>query len=252
MKMNKKKIVKEIFSECPMAKTFRFYVDEYGDFNFQKEKDGIKEVFVIQDLYNAHLQIVFLTNVNETEYVTDLVDKSICKIDPAWGCEYKNEEEFRAIVLEAKRIFEEYSEEMFQKLSIPPKRDNSTPEMEKGLYENREQLIKDGMQFLGIEGVIGLEQVRMIVEKVKELQDKPFQEVVSDLILLSAVYGSIYCGTSHGEWKFDGEKVSIVNKKLFLIVKPLKEMIFTWESPEYEHLTDLCDFAWKKYNNYWY
>lgn len=248
--MNKKKIVKEIFNECPMAKDYKLYVND-GDYDFIKEEDGIRKIFTIQDLYGTHLQIVFLTNVHVAEYVTDLVDKSICSIDPVWGCEYKNEEEFRAIVLEAKRIFEEYSEEMFQKLSIPPKRDDSTPEMEKELYENREQLTKDGMHFLSIEGTGGLEQVRIIVEKVKELHDKPFEDVISDLIMLSAVYGSIYCETSHGEWKFDGEWVSIVNEKLFLRVKPLKEMIFTWESPEHEHLTDLCEFAWKKNNHYW-
>ena len=247
--MNKKKIIKEIFGECPMAKDYKLYVED-GDFHFIKEEDGIQKIFTIQDLYGAHLQIVFLTNVHVAEYVTDLVDKSICNIDPGWGCEYKNEEEFRAIVLEAKRIFEEYSEEMFQKLSIPPKRDDSTPEMEKELFENREQLIKDGIQYLGIEGTVGMKQVQMIVEKVKELHGKPFEDVISDLIMLSAVYGRIYCETSHGEWEFDGTIVSIVDKKTFLLVQPLKEMIFAWTSPEKENLTTFCELAWKKHNHY--
>ena len=208
--MNKKKIIKEIFSECPMAKDYKLYVED-GDYHFIKEEDSIRKIFSIQDVYATYLRIVFLTNVHVAEYVTDLVDKSICSIVPGWGCEYKNEEEFRAIVLEAKRIFEEYSEEMFQKLSVPPKRDNSTPEMEKKLYENREQLTKDGIQYLGIEGTVGMKQVQMIVEKVKELHGKPFEDVISDLIMLSAVYGSIYCETSHGEWEFDGTIVSIVD-----------------------------------------
>lgn len=248
--MNKKKIVKEIFNECPMAKDYQFSAND-GDYDFQKKEDGIVKAFTIQDLYGTHLRIVFLTNVHVAEYVTDLVDKSICRIDSGWGCAYKNEEEFRAIVLEAKRIFEEYSEEMFQKLSIPPKRDDSTPEMERELYENREQLARDGIQYLGIEGTLGLEQVRMIVEKVKELHGKPFEDVISDLIMLSAVYGSIYSEISHGKWKFEGEWVSIVDKKTFFRVEPLKEMIFAWTFPEKENLTTFCELAWKKHNHYW-
>lgn len=251
--MNKKKIVKEIFSECPMVRDYKFSVNEYGDFNFKTEKDGIKKMFKIQNVYDTYLRIAFLTNVRGTEYATDLVDKSICSIEPGWGCVYKNEEEFRAIVLEAKRIFEEHGEEIFHKLSIPPE-DNSTPEMEKELYENRERLKKDGIQLLGIEGSVGLEQqLRMIVEKVKELHDKPFQEVISDLILLSAVYGSIYCEVSDGEWKFDGVMVSVIKKRPPLSVSPLKEMIYTWKFPENQNITVSCALAlhelvrWKNY-----
>ena len=249
--MNKKKIVKEIFDECPLAKEYKFYVDD-GDFYFENQKDDIENDFFIQDVYGEYLRVGFMTNVNVTTYVTEWVDKKICNIVPGWGCEYKSEEDFRAIVLEAKRIFEEYSEEMFQKLSIPPERADSTPEMEKELYENREQLTKDGIQLLGIEGSVSQEQqLRMIVEKVKKLHDKPFQEVISDLILLSAVYGSIYCEISHGEWQFDGRWVTICNNELFLHTRPLKEIIYTWETPQYESLTSYCTFADKKYNHYW-
>lgn len=148
--MNKKKIVKEIFSECPMVRDYKFSVNEYGDFNFKTEKDGI--------------------------------------------------------------------------------------------------------QLLGIEGPVGLEQqLRMIVEKVKELHDKPFQEVISDLILLSAVYGSIYCEISGGEWKFDGVMVSVIKKRPPLSVSPLKEMIYTWKFPENQNITVSCALAlhelvrWKNY-----
>lgn len=250
--MNKKKIVKEIFSECPMAKDYKFYVDEDGDFHFIKEKNDIIKDFLIQDVYSKHLRIAFMTDVNETAYVTDWVDKNICNIDPGWGCVYKNEEDFRAIVLEAKRIFEEYSEDMFQKLSIPPERDDSTPEMERELYENREQLIKDGIRFLGIEGMSDLKRLHMIVEKLKELQDKPFQSVISDLIMLSAVYGSIYCEMSHGEWQFDGKMVSISNKELLLSTQPLKEIIYTWAYPQCVDLISRCTLADKKYNHCWY
>lgn len=249
--MDKKRIVKEIFSECSMTKNYKFFIDEDGDFHFEKEKGAIINDFFIQDVYDEYLRIGFMTNVNVTEYVTEWVDEKICSIVPGWGCEYKSEEDFRAIVLEAKRIFEEYSEEMFQKLSIPPERDDSTPEMEKELYENRERLTKEGIQLLGIEGALGLEQVHMIVEKAKELHDKPFQEVISDLILLSAVYGSIYCEISHGEWQFDGKQVTVRNNELFLRIRPLKEMIHTWEAPQYELITSYCIFADKKYNHYW-
>lgn len=249
--MNKKKIIIEIFTECPMVKDYKFYVDEDGDFHFEKEKDDIVNDFLIQDVYGEYLRVAFMTDVNETAYVTDWVDKNICNIVPGWGCEYKNEEDFKVIVREAKRIFEEYSEEMFQKLSIPPERDDSTPEMERELYENREQLIKEGIRFLGIDGIIGLKRVHMIVEKIKELQDTPFQSVISDLIMLSAVYGSIYCEISHGEWQFDGKMVSISNDELFLRTHPLKEIIHAWEAPQYELLTSKCTFADKKYNHYW-
>ncbi|MCM1267222.1 MAG: hypothetical protein NC302_04890 [Bacteroidales bacterium] len=239
MKINKKKIVKEIFADCPMAKTYRFYVDEYGDFVFE-EKGDIEKDFMIQDVYDTY-RIVFMTDVCGTEYATDLVDKSICNIDPIWkGCTYNNEEEFRTIIREARRIFEEHGEEMFQKLSVPPERDDSTPEMEKELYENRERLTKEGIQLLGIKGTESLEeQIRMIVEKVKELRDKPFQEAISDLLRLSAVYGNIYCEAVDGEWKFDGRMTVVATKKESLLkVYPLKTaIIYEWEFPQNEVLT---------------
>lgn len=249
--MNKKKIVKEIFSECSMVKDYKFFVDEDGDFHFEKEKNDIENDFFIQDVYGEYLRIGFMTNVNETTYVTEWVDENICSLVPGWGCEYKGEDDFRAIVLEAKRIFEQYSEEMFQKLSIPPERDDSTPEMERELYENRERLTKEGIQLLGIEGAIGLEQVHMIVKKTNELHDKPFQKVISDLILLSAVYGSIYCEISHGEWQFDGKQVTVRNNELFLRIRPLKEIIHAWENPQHELITSKCTFADKKYRHDW-
>lgn len=241
--MDKKKIVEEIFNGCSMIKDYKFYTDEYGDFNFEKGKDNIEKIFMIQNVYDTYLRIAFLTNVRGTEYVTELVDKSRCSFEPGWGCEYKNEKEFRIIVLEAKRIFEEYSEEMFSKLSVPPE-DNSTPEMERELYENREQFTKDGIKLLGIEEVVGPEQqLCMIVEKVKELHDKPFQEIISDLIPLSAVYGSIYCELLDGEWKFDGTMVSVVKRKSFLRTNPLKEVVYAWEFPEHQNLTGSCTLA---------
>ena len=56
--MNKKKIIKEIFSECPMAKDYKLYVED-GDFHFIKEEDGIQKIFTIQDVYATYLRIVF-------------------------------------------------------------------------------------------------------------------------------------------------------------------------------------------------
>lgn len=123
-----------------------------------------------------------MTNVKGPVDATAWVDKSICNINDMKLCEYNNEEEFRTIILEAKRIFEQYGDEIFQELSISPK-DISTPEMEKELYENRERLIKEGIRLLDIEGMIGLKRIHIIVEKIRELENKPFQMIISDLIM---------------------------------------------------------------------
>ena len=55
--MSKKKVIKEIFSECPMAKDYKLYVED-GDYHFIKE-DGIRKIFTIQDVYGTYLRIVF-------------------------------------------------------------------------------------------------------------------------------------------------------------------------------------------------
>ena len=86
------------------------------------------------------------------------------------------------------------------------------------------------------------------------MQNKPFQDVISDLMILSAVYGSIYCEMAHGEWQFDGEYTvirSIYKKNRVLNkLRPLANMIVIWKGSQYETLVSDCEYAEMKYNRW--
>lgn len=243
--MNKKEIIREILGE-ELAEQGYEYVYDDESYVFRKWEGNILKEIVIGDIYQKSIKIDFITNVNAGIDATKWVDRNKCRVNELGFCDYDNEEEFRQIILETKRIIEQYSEEVFKEICVLPT-DVSTPEMEKEFYENREQLIEQGIKLLGMEGMTGVNRIYVIIEKLKELQNKTFEEAISDLTLLSAVWGSIYCEMAHGEWQFDGEAALIKNKYL-PDNYPLKSMISTWKGSTYELLVSDCVYGEKQYN----
>ena len=245
--MNKKEIIQEILGEDLFAQGYEYVTDD-EEYVFRKREGRVQVSFWISDIYKKSLKIWFGSNIHMSIDATKWVDRNKCRINVLGFCDYDNESEFREIILEAKRIYEQYGEETFQELSVLPV-DVSTPEMEQELYEKREELNEQGIKLLGIEGVTGLERIYVIIEKLKELQNKPFQEVISDLMVLSAVYGSIYCEMTHGEWLFDGERV-LIKQKFSISCYPLKFMIKRWKNGQYQFFISECEYAETQYNRW--
>lgn len=243
--MNKKEIIREILGKELTEQGYEYVYDDES-YVFRKWEGNILKEIAIGDIYQKSIKIDFITNVNTGVDATKWVDRNKCRVNELGFCDYDNEEEFRQIILEAKRIMEQYSEEVFKEICVLPT-DVSTPEMEKEFYENREQLIEQGIKLLKMEGMTGVNRIYVIIEKLKELQNKTFEDAISDLILLSAVWGSIYCEMAHGEWQFDGTSTTIVNVSRFKGY-PLEDMISIWKGSAYEVLINNCVYAEQQYN----
>ncbi|MBP3475821.1 MAG: hypothetical protein J6K48_05835 [Lachnospiraceae bacterium] len=213
--MNKKEIIREILGRELTVQGYE-YVSDDESYVFRKWEAEILKEFVIGDIYQKSIRIDFMTNVNMGVDATKWVDRNKCRV---------NELGFLCV--------------------LPT--DVSTPEMEKEFYENREQLIEQGVKLLGIEGMTGANRIHVIIEKLKELQNKTFQDAISELILLSAVWGSVYCEMTHGEWRFDGTRTKIVNESS-IEGCPLKVMISIWKGSTYEVLINNCVYAEMQHN----
>ena len=149
--MNKKEIIQEILGEDLITQGYEYVTDDEA-YVFRKREGKVQLSFSISDIYKKSLKIWFGSNIHMSVDATKWVDRNKCRVNVLGFCDYDNESEFREIILEAKRIYEQYGEETFKELSVLPV-DVSTPEMEQELYEKREELNEQGIKLLGIEGV---------------------------------------------------------------------------------------------------
>ncbi len=245
--MKRAKIIKESLYDYLTEKGYT-YISERNTWVFRKEEGELKKDIVIHDMYGAAVKFDFGTTVGSTDGIP-YMDKSAVRINSLGFCEYENEEEFRAIVAEIKKVIIKHGKKIFEEISVISEEQRLEWEMEEQFFENHEQYIERGRTYLGITEEKGEELLNLIIERLKELQGKSLQEVREELFMLSAIYGQIYVEEFEGEWVYCDDCCGVESKGVYHA--PLSEIRLTWEQNSdnsYQILISNYYYSVDKYN----
>jgi len=245
--MKRAKILKESLYDYLTEKGYT-YISERNTWVFRKEEGELKKDIVIHDMYGAAVKFDFGTTVGSTDGIP-YMDKSAVRINSLGFCEYENEEEFRAIIAEIKKVIVAHGKEIFEGISVISKEQRLNWEMQKQLFENHEQYIEKGRTYLGIKKEKGEELLNLIIERIKSLQGKSLQEVKEELFMLSAIYGQLYVEEFEGEWVYVYKRCGIESKAMYCV--PLTKIKLTWEQNSdnsYQILISNYYYSVDKYN----
>ena len=246
--MNKTKIVKEILLDDMQKKGYSYQYDQEM-WIFEKQEEKLKKIIYVMDVHRESIKFVFDTNAYGQKQIEgiDFVNKQKMKIDGLRCCAYTNEDDFRQIMYEIKRVIEEKGDEIFAEISEPITEVIATPELQKQLFESYEELAVKGKIFLGIENKQEKDKIVDLVEYLERTrQTKSFQEVKDDLVMLSAVFGEICREKSQGEWIFQRNCCYVKIKKSELML-PLNLIFMAWESNDFLNLNYYYDLVSGKY-----
>ena len=202
------------------------YISDRNIWVFRKEEGEITKEIAIYDMYGEAVDFDFRTTVGGAEGIP-YMDSSKVRLNDQGFCDYRNEEEFRILIDEIKRIIMTRGEEIFNEISVISEEQRLTWDMEKEFFESYEQLIESGSTFLKIKNETGEEKLKIIIEQLKKLHGKSVQEVRKELLMLAALYGQIYMEEFEGEWKY-------INRYCVMDYKggkfrPLEELILYWK-----------------------
>lgn len=223
--MKRAKIIKESLYDYLTEKGYS-YISDRNTWVFRKKEGELEKEIVIHDMYGAAVKFDFGTTVGGTDGIP-YMDKNAVRINSLGFCEYENEEEFRAIIAEIKKVIVTQGKEIFEEISVISEEQRLNWEMQKQLFENHEQYIEKGRTYLGIKEEKGEELLNLIIERLKSLQGKSLQEVEEELFMLSAVYGQLYVEEFEGEWVYVYERCGVESKAMYHV--PLTEIRLEWE-----------------------
>ena len=236
-RINKTKIVKAVVLPYLQEKGYSYHYEQEMWIFTKFEGTLKKEIYVI-DVHNEFLKIGFHTNAYGQKGVEGLpfVRKENFDVHRMGCCAYKNEEDFRAIICEFRRVIEEHSEEIFAEISEPTTEVIPTAELQKQLFDNHAELAMKGVEFLGIENKSGKDRIDAIVVRLEWTREtRTFQEVKEELVMLSATYGEMCRELSQGKWDYRLEHCWIEGKKA-MIMSPLNYIFKAWDSGDYSNL----------------
>ncbi|MCM1267224.1 MAG: hypothetical protein NC302_04900 [Bacteroidales bacterium] len=206
--MNMKKIIHEELGQELENIGFHYVSGERLFWPYEREKDGIKqEIMVVRDRYEkGYIRVIFATNAygqREKEFC-DFVPEEGAKHWDFWG--FDNEEEFRDVLKEFKRLIFTYGLDFLETISKPATDAVPTREMQKYLYEHHQELFEKYQEELGTERKSAEEVIEIITGKIEEMLDKPYTEVKDALIGFAALYGHTICWGDRGDWVWDDER----------------------------------------------
>lgn len=118
-------------------------------------------------------------------------------------------------------------------------------ELDKQLYRNHEALAKEGMAFMEVQDVDGIEAIQKIIYKMQELEDEPLESIIHELLMACAVYGEIYRRVSHGEWEWDERGFCTISNNASCQFKLLEWIISGWINNDYNQLVRFYKFTKK-------
>ena len=248
-KMKRAQIIKDSLYDYLKERGYS-YISERDTWVFRKEEEEIRKEIVIHDMYNYAVRFDFATTVGGKEGIP-YMDSSKVRLNDEGFCEYQNEEEFRIIIDEIKRVIVTKEEEIFSDISVISEEQRLEWEMQKQLFENHVQLIEQGKIFLGIKEENNETRLKMIIEKLKKLQGKTFSEINKELLILSAVFGEVYVEEFEGEWQYCNQCCGIKSKGVYHA--PLNEVILYWEEnseSSYETMISNYHYSVDKYNRF--
>ena len=237
--MNKTKIVKEVLLDYMQKKGYDYQYDQEM-WIFEKQEEKLKKIIFVMDVHRQSIKFVFDTNAYGQMQIEgiDFVNKQKIRIDGLRCCAYTNEDDFRQIMYEIKRVIEEKGDEIFAKISEPTTEVIPTPELQKQLFDNHEELINKGKKILSIENRQGREKLEVLVEHLEGTRKtKTFQEFKDELVMLSAVYGEICREQSQGKWTYRKNiEACCIEGKMHMIMSPLNIVFGAWGDGDYYNL----------------
>ena len=225
--MTKTQIIKDSLYDYLKERGYS-YISERDTWVFRKEEEEIRKEIVIHDMYNYAVRFDFATTVGGKEGIP-YMDSSKVRLNDEGFCEYQNEEEFRIIIDEIKRVIVTKGEEIFGEISVISDEKRLRWEMEKQFFENYKKLTEQGSVFLGIKNENGEEKIRLVIKQLKEIAGKNIQEVKEEIFMLAAVYGNVYEKEFEGKWEFN-QRLCKIACEGNIIIYPLKRTIFFWNS----------------------
>ncbi len=200
--MERKKIVKEILGT---ELTKLGFVYEKG--SYVRRKNGIKQsIEVGEERYaRKRAKMYFYANAYGQKPV-ELEDFVPGILQESW--EYETDEEYRAIIQQFKEWTLTYGLEQLEKMSIPTTEERPKPETNRYLYEHHEELNREYLKKMGMEGVEAPDVLFALQDEMEKLQRLPFKEVEQILVGLAAVYGHCMCLLGKGTWYWNEERQS--------------------------------------------
>lgn len=206
--MNMKKIIHEELGQELENIGFHYVSGERLFWPYEREEDGIKqEIMVVRDRYEkGYIKVIFHTNayMQRPREFCDFVPEEGAKRWDFWG--FDNEEEFRGVLKEFKRLIFTYGLDFLETISKPATDAVPTREMQKYLYEHHQELFEKYQKELGTEGKSAEEVIEIITGKIEEMLDKPYTEVKDALISFAALCGHTICWGDRGDWVWDDER----------------------------------------------
>lgn len=241
--MQRTKIVKEVLLEYMQNKGYSYQYDQ-GTWIFEKQEGKLKQSIFVMDVHHESVKFDFATNVYGQDQVEGInfVNKQKIRINELRCCAYKNEDDFRQIMCEIKRVIVEKGDEIFAEISEPKTEVIPTSELQKQLFENHDELAIQGKNLLNIENKQGREKIEALTKRLEwTRKTKTFQEVKDELVMLSAIYGTICQEVSQGEWIYQNNSCYVINKKNTKI-PPLNLIFMAWDREDYRGLNNFYDW----------
>ncbi len=202
--MERKKIVKEILGT---ELTKLGFVYEKG--SYVRRKNGIKQsIEVGEERYaRKRAKMYFYANAYGQKPV-ELEDFVPGILQESW--EYETDEEYRAIIQQFKEWTLTYGLEQLEKMSIPTTEERPKPETNRYLYEHHEELNREYLKKMGMEGAEAPDVLFALQDEMEKLRGLSFKEVEQTLVGLAAVYGHCICLYEKGIWHWNEEIQSCI------------------------------------------
>ena len=203
--MNRKKIIHEIMGKELEKLGFEYEKGNVLFWPYVRNKDGvIQEITVCEERFcKNHTKMYFSTNAYGQK-PRELMDFVPGVQQGSW--KYETEEEFRRIMEQFKEWTFTYGLELLEKISVPTTEERPKPETNRYLYEHHEELNKEYLKKMGLEGADAIDIVFGLEDEIKKLEEKPFEEVEEILRGLAAVFGHNMCLLGIGRWNWDEER----------------------------------------------
>ncbi|MBQ9926731.1 MAG: hypothetical protein IJO65_02030 [Lachnospiraceae bacterium] len=116
-------------------------------------------------------------------------------------------------------------------------------QLERNLYEKHEDLIAEGKVLMEIEDMEDFHAIQVLAGKMRRLQERPIENIMHELLLLSALYGDIYKRIAKGEWLFDDRKGCIIRDGINFDLEPLRAIISAWMDSDYKGLVKTYQYG---------
>lgn len=225
--MERKKIVKEILGTELEKLGFAY---EKG--SYVRRKNGIKQCIEVGEerFAKKHAKMYFYANAYGQKPV-ELEDFVPGILQESW--KYETDEEYRAIIQQFKEWTFTYGLEQLEKMSIPTTEERPKPETNRYLYEHHEELNREYLKKMGMEGAEAPDVLFALQDEMEKLQGLLFKEVEQTLVGLAAVYGHCMCLLGKGTWYWNEEHQSCLIDNVGesgILEYPLSRMINSYHT----------------------